>query len=329
MNKMKIGVTGGAGYIGSHVVLSLLEQGHQVIVIDDLSSGSMKNVFSDESSYTFIQEDFSSEKGLKTLFDFLPDVVFHFAAQKAAGVSMQHPEHFSKHNIRSTLKLIEALSQSECRNFIFSSSAAVYGKPEYLPLDEEHPLRPLNYYGFTKQCIEENLKWFSRLGKMRFASLRYFNAAGYNINNQIQGIEKDANNLLPVIMETAIGKRPILDIFGTDYDTKDGTCLRDYIHTDDLAKAHLLSMEYILKEGKDLFVNLGGAKGASVLEVLQLAEEVIGKKIPHRFVGRREGDPPALFASSEKAYKILGWKAEHSSLKEVIESTWKVYFASL
>ena len=326
---MKIGVTGGAGYIGSHVVLALLEQGHQVLVIDDLSSGSMKNVFSEESSYTFIQEDFSSRKGLKALFDFLPDVIFHFAAQKAAGISMQYPEHFSKHNIRSTLKLIEALSQSECRNFVFSSSAAVYGKPEYLPLDENHPLRPLNYYGFTKQCIEENLKWFSRLGKMRFASLRYFNAAGYNINNRIQGIEKDANNLLPVIMETAIGKRPILDIFGTDYDTKDGTCLRDYIHTDDLAKAHLLSMEYILKEGKDLFINLGGAKGASVLEVLQLTEEVIGKKIPHRFVGRREGDPPVLIASSEKAYKILGWKAEHSSLKEVIESTWKVYFASL
>ena len=323
---MRIVVTGGAGYIGSHVVLDLLDSNeHELLVVDDLSSGNKDNIFASHNSYTFLQRDYSSASGIKAIQEFKPEVCFHFAALKAAGLSMLYPEEYSLHNIRKSFQLIETLSQIQCGAFIFSSSAAVYGEPQYLPLDEKHPCQPQNYYGFTKKLIEDNLCWFSRLGKMNCALLRYFNAAGYDVQNRINGLEHGPNNLIPILMEVLVGQRPHLEIFGGDYKTSDGTCIRDYIHVSDLSRAHLLAMDYLVQKKQDITVNLGAESGYSVLEVLHAAQEVCGQTI-HSFIGPcREGDSPHLVASAEYAHQNLAWQAEHSEIKEILSSTWQVY----
>ena len=287
---MRILVTGGAGYIGSHIVLDLLDAGHDLLVIDDLSMGDRANIFKDRKSYSFLEADYSSPRALEALRDFKPEAAFHFAALKAAGISMREPHKYSEHNVRKSFLLIETLSLIPCRYFIFSSTAAVYGEPQYLALDEKHPREPLNYYGFTKKLIEDNLLWFSKLGKIRPALLRYFNAAGYDRQGRIQSIEKEPNNLIPIIMEVCAGKRKRLDIFGKDYETPDGTCIRDYIHVNDLSRVHLLAMEYIIKTDQDLILNLGAERGYSVKEVLEASQKICGQEIPHFYTERRAGD---------------------------------------
>ena len=302
-----------------------MDAGHELLVLDDLSTGSRENIFTNQKSYTHVEADYISQSGLKALLDFRPKAVFHLAALKAAGESMEEPEKYCKNNIRKSFQLIEELSKSACRYFIFSSSAAVYGTPRYLPLDEKHPLEPINYYGFTKRMIEENLLWFSRLGKMRCAILRYFNAAGYDSKGRICGIEKTPNNLIPVIMETVIGIRKNLIIFGKDYNTPDGTCIRDYIHISDLSHAHFLAMQHIIKTDQDIILNLGAEQGCSVAEVVQASENVCSKKIPCSYGERRSGDADQLVSSSQLAYKTLGWNAKHSQLENILKSTWQVY----
>ncbi|PJZ68108.1 UDP-glucose 4-epimerase GalE [Leptospira perolatii] len=319
---MRILVTGGAGYIGSHVVVLLLEKGYDVLVVDNMEKGNPINLF---PKAEFIEGDIHDVSILKKAFAKKVDAVFHFAAWKAAGESMTDPSKYALNNIAGTLQLLAHMDKEGTRNFIFSSSAAVYGAPKYLPLDELHPLEPENYYGYTKLAIEENLHWYAELKGFRFAALRYFNAAGYDPSGRIRGLEKTPANLLPIIMEAATGMRSGMEVFGVDYDTQDGSCIRDYIHVSDLASAHVLSLEYLFREQKSLVVNLGTGRGFSVLEMLELAEKVCNRPIPYKISGRRNGDPAQLWAKADQAERLLGWKCKFSDPKTILETMWSVY----
>lgn len=318
---MNVLVTGGAGYIGTHVVLDLLENGHDVTVMDDLSLGFESNI---DSRATFIKGSTLCEDDLKTVFSSTPDAVVHLAAWKAAGESMVYPEKYSRNNITGSLKLLTAMVDSGIQNIVFSSSAAVYGYPQYLPVDEKHQTDPINYYGYTKLAIEENLRWFSKLKGISFVSLRYFNAAGYDSLKRVTEPERNPQNLLPIVMEVASGQRNKLDIYGNDYKTPDGTCIRDYIHVSDLASAHTKAIHYLKQEGKDLIVNLGTGSGHSVLDVVHEAQSISQHSIPHEFVGRRPGDPENLIASFKMAQDILGWTPLQSDLSNILQTTWEL-----
>lgn len=319
---MKVLVIGGAGYIGSHVVLDLLEKGHQITVYDNLSSGREENLFKESN---FIHADILDQPALDQAFSQGFDALVHLAAFKAAGESMDLPGKYAENNISGTINIINAALKHNCQKFVFSSSAAVYGEPQYLPIDENHPKSPENFYGFSKLKIEEILQWFDKLKGLRFASLRYFNAAGYDPAGRICGLEKNPANLLPVIMEVAVGMREKLAVFGDDYDTADGSCVRDYIHVSDLASAHTQSLEYIAKQGRSLTVNLGSESGVSVLEMLEKARKISGQEIPSQITERRKGDPARLVASSALAKEILGWKPAYSDVENLISSTYNVY----
>jgi len=317
---LKVLVTGGAGYIGSHVVLALCEEGNNVVVLDDLSTGNREAV---DKRALFIQgstlNDDDLSKGLNDV-----DAVIHLAAFKAAGESMIHPEKYSYNNIAGTITLLNAMVKQGVNKFIFSSTASVYGYPKYLPLDENHPLEPINYYGFTKLEIERILKWYGELKGLRFAALRYFNAAGYDSLGRITSLENDPENLIPIVMEVASGRRQKMEVFGDDYDTDDGTGVRDYIHVTDLASAHVKCIEY-LNENVSLTVNLATGESHSVLDVINLAKEISGKDIPFDIVDRRPGDPAKLYAGTNRAFESLNWEAKYSDLKTLLETTWKVY----
>ena len=317
---MKVLVTGGAGYIGSHVVLALCEEENNVVVLDDLSTGNREAV---DKRALFIQgstlNDDDLSKGLNNV-----DAVIHLAAFKAAGESMIRPEKYSHNNITGTITLLNAMEKQGVNKFIFSSTAAVYGYPKYLPLDENHPLEPINYYGFTKLEIERILKWYGELKGLRFAALRYFNAAGYDSLGRITFLENNPENLIPIVMEVASGKRQKMEVFGNDYDTDDGTGVRDYIHVTDLASAHVKCIEY-LNENASLTVNLATGENHSVLDVINLAKEISGNDIPFNIVDRRPGDPAKLYAGTNRAFESLNWAAKSSDLKTLLETTWKVY----
>ncbi|MEC9007289.1 MAG: UDP-glucose 4-epimerase GalE [Candidatus Neomarinimicrobiota bacterium] len=317
---MKILVTGGAGYIGSHVVMHLCEAGHDVMVIDDLSLGDKKAV---DSKATFIQGSILNKEDLNRCLNDI-ETVIHLAAFKSAGESMKNPQKYSENNILGTLTLLQWMIENSINNIIFSSTAAVYGYPEYLPLDEKHPLNPINFYGFTKLTIENMLGWYHKLLGMNYVILRYFNAAGYDKSERITYREKNPANLIPAIMEVASGDRDKIDVFGDNYDTPDGTGMRDYIHVSDLAKAHVDSLDLIQANQSEI-INLGSEKQYSVMDVIRLAEKISGKTIPHEIVDRREGDPAKIYASSEYARKVLNWSASLSSLENIIETTWRIY----
>ncbi len=318
---MNVLVTGGAGYIGSHVVLDLLDNGHEVTVLDDLSLGFETNV---DNRANFIKGSTLSDQDLKTAFSTDPDAVVHLAAWKAAGESMVHPEKYSINNISGTLKLLAVMADSEVQKMVFSSSAAVYGFPEYLPVDEKHQTDPINYYGYTKLAIEDNLRWYSELRGISFVSLRYFNAAGYDPQKRVTEPEQNPQNLLPIVMEVASGKRNKLEIYGNDYNTADGTCIRDYIHVSDLASAHTKAIHFLQQERKDLIVNLGTGCGHSVLDVVHEAQQITQHPIPHEFVKRRKGDPEKLIASFEMAKDVLNWTPHQSDLKQILQTMWEI-----
>ncbi len=317
---MKILVTGGAGYIGSHVVLSLCEKGYEVAVLDDLSTGNREAV---DSRAEFIKGSTLNNDDLETAVNGV-DAVVHLAALKAAGESMIDPGKYSHNNISGTINLLNAMMAQDVTKFVFSSTAAVYGLPQYLPLDENHPLNPINYYGFTKLEIERILKWYGELKGLKFAVLRYFNAAGYDPRGRITSLENDPANLLPIVMEVASGKRGKMEVFGNDYNTKDGTGVRDYIHVSDLASAHVKAIEY-LEKNESLTVNLATGERHSVMDVINLAKEISGQEIPFEIVGRRAGDPAELYAGTNMAFDRLDWTVEYSDLKTLLETTWKVY----
>ncbi len=276
---MRVLIIGGAGYIGSHVVKAMLDAGHAVTVFDNLSSGQLCNLFPQAD---FIAGDTRHADDVDKAFARGFDGAVYLAAFKAVGESMLHPEKYSINNISATMNILNAAVAHGCLRFVFSSSAAVYGSPEYLPIDEKHPKNPENYYGFTKLKTEEFLQWYDTLKNLKFASLRYFNAAGYDPSGAVRGLENNPQNLLPVIMEAAAGMRDELHIFGDDYPPRDGTCIRDYVHVSDLAKAHADALQYIDTKNESLIVNLGSETGITVREMLEAARKITGKDIPAR-----------------------------------------------
>ena len=319
--EQKVLVVGGAGYIGSHVVKALRDAGKSPVVFDNLSSGLRENLLPE---IPFILGDTLFPEQLKPAMSGV-DSIIHMAALKAAGESMTEPEKYAKNNISGTVNLLNAATAAKVKYFVFSSSAAVYGEPQYLPLDEAHPAEPLNFYGYTKLIIENLLRWYSQLRGMRFSSLRYFNAAGYDVDGELNGLEHEPNNLLPIVLETIMGRREKVEVFGTDYDTRDGSCIRDYIHVSDLADAHLRALDYLKCENQDLVVNLGTSKGLSVLEIMQIAREVSGAEFKYTLGPRRAGDPAVVLAKADLAAELLGWRAKHSKAQTLLETSLRAY----
>lgn len=319
---MKVLVIGGAGYIGSHVVKALLAAKHEVTVFDNLSTGQLCNIFPGTS---FIAGNICHADDINAAFARGFGACIHLAAFKAVGESMAEPEKYSVNNITGTINILNAASVHGCKNVVFSSSAAIFGQPEYLPMDEKHPKNPESYYGFTKLEIERFLAWYDTIRGMKFAALRYFNAAGYDPEGQVQGLERNPQNLLPIIMEVAMGWRKELQIFGQDYDTRDGTCIRDYVHVTDLAKAHVDALEYINSKKESICVNLGSETGISVTEMVDAARRITGKPIPAKYVARRPGDASTVCATSKLAKTLIGWNPKYSDIDTLISSTWSMY----
>ena len=319
---MKILVTGGAGYIGSHVVYELIDQGHDVTILDDMSLGLEENI---DPRSIFVQGSTHSDSDLDSVLSVGFDGIIHLAAWKAAGESMTDPAKYAHNNLIGTINLLNACDRHGIKRFVFSSTSSVYGNPEYIPIDENHPTEPISYYGETKLQVEKNLKWFSELKGIRFGVLRYFNAAGYDIKGRIKGRERNALNLIPIAMEVAAGIREKMQIFGDNYDTHDGTGVRDYIHVSDLAIAHRKALNYISENDKDLLVNLATGEGHSVLDVINKSKEVSGRDIPFDIVGRRAGDPATVVAVSNRANKVLDWSTKYSDLDTLIRTSWDIY----
>ena len=320
---MHILVIGGAGYIGSHVARELLDNNYKVTVYDNFSSGKEENIFADEKLVRGDVLDF--ELLDKTMRETKFDGIIHLSAFKAAGESMTTPEKYSINNICGTINILNAAVKNDVKKIIFSSTAAIYGEPQYLPIDENHPTDPANYYGFTKLEIERILNWYDKLKGLKFVALRYFNAAGYDAKGRIFGLEINPQNLLPIVMEVAAGVREKITIFGSDWDTRDGTCIRDYIHVSDLSAAHLKAFEYLLKTNESLTVNLGSQTGVSVKEMIDTARKITGKEIKAEFGARRDGDPSVVLATAKKAEETLGWKAKCSDIDSLISTTWQAY----
>lgn len=321
MSKQKVLVIGGAGYIGSHVVRALLKENFAVTVYDNLSTGQRCNLFKEAD---FIEGDILDEEKLNKTMSAGFDAVVHLAAKKAVGESMENPQKYSLNNINGSINIFNAMVNNGIKNVVFSSTAAVYGIPQYLPLDEKHSLNPLNFYGFTKAEIERIMDWYSRLKDFHFIALRYFNAVGYAADGSIRGKEKNPQNLLPLVMEVATGKRDIIHVFGNDYDTPDGTCIRDYIHVEDLARAHIAAIKKLLTNPQSHIINLATNKGTSVLEVIRATERVTNRKINYDFAPRRAGDPAEVVASNALAQKLLGWQPQYTDIDEIIKTTWNL-----
>ena len=327
---VKILVTGGAGYIGGTVASLLAEQGHLVVVFDNLSPGRRELL---PAGVEFVEGELADRPALENIFTTAKaqgrpfDGVLHFAALIEAGESMARPEIYFRNNTASTLSLLEAILAHGPRRLVFSSTAAVYGEPESIPIQEDARLLPGNAYGESKLLVEHMLDWFNRIHGLRYASLRYFNVAG--AAGDLEGPDGVArgeahepeSHLIPLVLDVALGRRPSIRIYGDDYPTPDGTCIRDYIHVSDLADAHLLALDAL--ETRDrLILNLGNGQGFSVREVIESARRVTGHPIPAEIHPRRAGDPAVLGASSEKAIRELGWKPRYTQLDEIIRTAW-------
>lgn len=312
-------VTGGAGYIGSHAVKELRRQGYRPLVYDNLSTGHPWAVRKDD----LIEGDLDDTPHVQQiLHQEKPLAVMHFAASTVVVESMGKPELYFRNNVINTLNLLEAMLTSGVKCFIFSSTAAVYGNPHQVPIPEEHLLSPVNPYGEGKVFVERALRWYEEAHDLRYISLRYFNAAGADPEGGLGEAHDPETHLIPRILETALGKRPHIEIYGTDYDTPDGTCIRDYIHVTDLAQAHILALEALLDGAPSRVYNLGNQKGFSVKEVVDVAQRVTGRPIAAKESPRRLGDPPALVASSERIKKELGWRPQYNDLTTIIETAW-------
>ena len=316
---MRILVPGGAGYIGSHAVKLFRERGHDVWVFDNLARGHRPAVPADR----LIVGDLSERDRLdQVLVEKRIDAVVHFAAFAAVGESVQAPANYWQNNVVNTLGLLECMRRHGIQRFVFSSTAATFGTPQKMPITEETPQIPVNPYGQTKLTVERALHDYSHAYKIGYAALRYFNAAGAAADGSIGEDHTPETHLIPLVILAALGKRPHIEVFGTDYPTPDGTCIRDYIHVDDLAEAHLLALEK-LTPGMELHYNLGIGHGYSVREVIRTVEEVTGKKVPVKEGPRRAGDPPVLIASSEKIQRELGWKPRYTDLRGIVETAWR------
>ncbi|OGP55699.1 MAG: UDP-glucose 4-epimerase GalE [Deltaproteobacteria bacterium RBG_13_52_11] len=312
-------VTGGAGYIGSHVVKELRRQGYQPLVYDNLSAGHRWAIREDE----LIEGDLGNKRHVEEILrKEKPLAVIHCAGSIVVSESVERPEFYFRNNVINTFNLLEAMLACDVKSFIFSSSAAVYGKPHQVPIPEDHPLSPVNPYGESKVFVEKALRWYEEAHSLRYISLRYFNAAGADPEGELGEAHNPETHLIPLILAVAAGKRPFVEIYGTDYDTPDGTCIRDYIHVIDLAQAHILSLGALLNGTTSRVYNLGNQRGFSVREVVDCAHMVTGHSIPVRESSRRQGDPPVLVASSERIKKELGWKPHYGDLKTILETAW-------
>ena len=312
-------VTGGAGYIGSHVVKELLRQGHQPIVFDNLQTGhreASKNIL-------FIEGNLSDQKKLKEIFQsYQIDSVMHFAADCLVGESVQNPVKYFNNNVNNSINLIEIMEEIEVKKIVFSSSAAVYGEPKEIPISEKHPCAPTNPYGETKWVFEKVLQIFHDAGKLNFISLRYFNAAGADPEGGLGEDHSPETHLIALVIKAALDEIPV-PVFGTDYNTPDGTCIRDYIHVTDLAQAHILALGRLEKENSSGIYNLGNGNGYSVREVIETVKKITGKKVVSVDSPRRPGDPARLVASSEKIREELGWVTKFPDLEAIVETAWE------
>jgi UDP-glucose 4-epimerase len=322
-NRMRVLVTGGAGYIGSVVADELLQAGHQVVVFDNLSRGHRPAV---PKNAELIVGELADRAHLDRLFQSRAiDAVMHFAALIEAGESMKAPETFFRNNTANALTLLEAMLAARVTRFVFSSTAALYGNPSRTPIEEDDPLLPANAYGESKLLVERMLAWFHQIHGLRYASLRYFNAAGAACPDKGEAHHPETH-LIPRILEVALGRAERVNIFGVDYATPDGTCVRDYIHVGDLARAHLLALDALggaLDHSRPLIYNLGNGQGFSVREVVKVARQVTGHPIPAVESARRAGDPAVLIASSEKIRRELGWQPRFPDLQSIVESAWQ------
>ena len=312
-------VTGGAGYIGSHCCKQLYLQGHNPITIDNLVYGHRQAVKWGE----FYRGDIGNPEHLEDcLAKYRIDAVMHFAAYAYVGESVEVPMKYYTNNVLNSIQLLNSLVAHQVRYFIFSSSCATYGNPESIPIDENHGLNPINPYGKTKRMIEEILEDLDAAGNLKFISLRYFNAAGADPDGEIGENHDPETHLIPLVLDAAAGKRKDIKVFGTDYDTPDATCIRDYIHVTDLARAHVLALEKLLNGSSSEVLNLGQGKGYSVLEVIDKVQTITAQKIKVVYADRRPGDPPVLVAANAKAVKELGWQPGLSNLDDIIKTAW-------
>ena len=316
-------VTGGAGYIGSHSALALRKAGYEVIILDNLVYGHQdlvetvlktKLIFGDTCDSNLLKQIFSTHE---------IDAVMHFAAYAYVGESVTKPAKYYRNNVVGTLTLLEAMLEAGINKFVFSSTCATYGVPETVPIKEEQPQNPINTYGVTKLMVEQILQDFSHAYDFRSVCLRYFNAAGADPEGMLGEDHNPETHLIPLVLQAASGHRDSISIFGTDYNTPDGTCIRDYIHVSDLAQAHILALKYLLDDGKTDVFNLGNGNGFSVKQVIEIARKVTGQEIKALECDRRPGDPPILVGSGEKAQQILGWQPQYYTLEDIIAHAWQ------
>lgn len=317
---MKVLVCGGAGYIGSHTVKSLLREGFEVVIFDNFSSGKEELVIGGE----VIRGDLDDKEPIRRVFSTRKiEAVLHFASLIQVGESYLNPQRYYTHNLTTSLNLLEAMLEAGVKKIIFSSSAAVYGTPQEIPITESHPLNPINPYGHTKLFVERILQDYEKAYDLKFISLRYFNAAGADPDAELGEMHDPETHLIPNILLFLLGKKENFDLYGTDFPTADGTAIRDYIHVTDLAEAHVLALRKLLGSAESDFINLGASRGFSVLEVIRKMEEVTGRKIVYRARPKRLGDVPILLASKEKAEQRLGWKLRYSGLETIVETAWR------
>ncbi|MGD7043176.1 UDP-glucose 4-epimerase GalE [Jeotgalibacillus proteolyticus] len=320
---MSVLVVGGAGYIGSHAVTTLVRQGESVIVVDNLSTGHAEAVHKDA---VFYYGDLRDEVFLTDVFqNESVDAVMHFAADSLVGVSMQEPLSYYNNNVGGANSLLKVMVDYDVNKIVFSSTAATYGEPESVPIVENDRTIPTNPYGETKLAIERMLHWTKKAHDLNYVVLRYFNVAGADLEGTIGEDHHPETHLIPIVLQVAAGKREAIHVFGDDYPTPDGTCIRDYIHVQDLVDAHILALKYMNETNKSGTFNLGNGNGYSVKEVIDIVSEVTGKDIPAVVSARRAGDPAQLVASSEKAQSVLGWKPQYASLESMVESAWAWY----
>lgn len=316
-------VTGGAGYIGSHTVKFLQQQGYEIIVLDNLVYGH-RHIVENVLKVKLIVGDLGDRPLLDQIFQTYSIAgVIHFAAYAYVGESVQDPAKYYRNNVASTLTLLEAMCHAQVKKIVFSSTCATYGVPEVIPILENHPQNPINPYGKTKLMIEQMLKDFDHGYGLKSVCFRYFNAAGADPEGLLGENHDPETHLIPLVLYAALGKGDYISIFGTDYPTDDGTCIRDYIHVQDLASAHYLGLEYLLNGGESEVFNLGNGNGFSVREVIDTAKKVTGREIPVKESDRRPGDPPILVGSSEKARQILGWNPQYPDLETIITHAWR------
>ncbi|MBS9394174.1 MAG: UDP-glucose 4-epimerase GalE [Dolichospermum sp. LBC05a] len=321
--KPSILVTGGAGYIGSHTVLALKQAGYEVVILDNLVYGH-RDLVEQVLRVELIEGDTSDRLLLDNLFQSRNfAAVMHFSAYAYVGESVTDPAKYYRNNVLGTLTLLESMLAASIKNFVFSSTCATYGVPNFIPITEDHPQNPINPYGATKLMVERILTDFDVAYNFKSVRFRYFNAAGANPQGLLGEDHHPETHLIPLVLQTALGKREAISIFGTDYPTPDGTCIRDYIHVNDLADAHILGLEYLLNGGESEVFNLGNGNGFSVREVIAAAEDVTGMVISVQECDRRIGDPPALIGTSEKARKILNWQPQYPGIKDIVSHAWQ------